>query len=182
MLAYGGLLGLAILWSCLRGDPGLLQPAGHTPVHPFWAALAGTAVGLVVALLSQISVRRFRWAARLELEFARILGPMTGWTIFFLAVASSVAEEAFFRGAMQPSIGIVLASAVFGLLHVGPAPQFLPWTALALVMGFVLGALYLWTDTLMAPILCHGWINAINLRRIALRARADREHPSSPRA
>jgi hypothetical protein len=171
-VAYGVLLAIAILWAWLRGDRPLFElPA---PMEPAWSALIGTAAGLLVALLSQLTVSRFTWARRLEEEFARILGPLTMFEVVLLALLSGVAEEAFFRGAMQPSLGFVLTSLIFGLLHIGPSKTYLPWTVMALAMGFALGAMYIWTGTLIAPILCHFLINTINLRRIALKARRRR--------
>jgi membrane protease YdiL (CAAX protease family) len=167
-LAYGVLFAIAILWAWLRGDRPLFETPD--PMGPGWSALIGTAAGLLVTLLSQLSVSRFTWARRLEDEFARILGPLTMFEVVLLALMSGVAEEAFFRGAMQPTAGFVLTSLIFGLLHVGPSKIYLPWTAMALAMGFALGALYLLTGTLIAPILCHFLINTINLRRISLRA------------
>ena len=167
-VAYGVLLAIAILWAWLRGDRPLFELPN--PMEPAWSALIGTASGLLVAFLSQLTVSRFTWARRLEKEFARILGPMTMFEVVLLALLSSVAEEAFFRGAMQPTLGFILTSLIFGLLHIGPSKTYLPWTAMALTMGFALGAMYLWTGTLIAPILCHFLINCINLRRIALKA------------
>lgn len=167
--AYGVLLAIAILWAWLRGDHPLFEMPD--PLEPCWSALIGTAAGLLVAALSQLSVSRFPWARRLEEEFARILGPLPMFEVVLMALLSSVAEEAFFRGAMQPALGFVLTSLIFGLLHVGPSKTYLPWTAMALAMGFALGALYLWTGTLIAPILCHFLINTINLHRISLKAR-----------
>jgi membrane protease YdiL (CAAX protease family) len=167
-VAYGLLLAIAILWAWLRGDRPIFGLPD--PMEPCWSALIGTAAGLLVAVLSQLSVSRFAWARRLEEEFARILGPLTMFEVALLALLSGVAEEAFFRGAMQPSLGLVITSLIFGLLHVGPSKTYLPWTAMALGMGFALGALYLWTGTLIAPILCHFLINTINLRRISLKA------------
>jgi membrane protease YdiL (CAAX protease family) len=167
-VAYGVLLAIAILWAWLRGDHPLFT--APDPMEPAWSALIGTAAGLLVAFLSQLTVSRFTWARRLEEEFARLLGPMTMFEVVLLALLSSVAEEAFFRGAMQPTLGFILTSLIFGLLHIGPSRTYLPWTAMALIMGFALGAMYLWTGTLIAPILCHFLINTINLRRIALKA------------
>ena len=167
-VAYGVLLAIAILWAWLRGDRPLF--AAPDPMEPGWSALIGTAAGLLVVFLSQLSVSRFSWARRLEEEFARILGPLTMFEVVLLALLSGVAEEAFFRGALQPSAGFILTSLIFGLLHVGPSKTYLPWTAMALIMGFALGAMYIWTGTLIAPILCHFLINTINLRRIALKA------------
>ena len=169
-LAYGVLFAIAILWAWLRGDRPLFE--SPDPMQPGWSALIGTAAGLLTTLLSHLFTSRFTWARRLEEEFARILGPLTMFEVVLLALMSSLAEEAFFRGALQPALGFVLTSLIFGLLHIGPSKTYLPWTAMALTMGFALGALYLLTGTLIAPILCHFLINTINLRRISLRAGA----------
>ncbi|QIN80791.1 CPBP family intramembrane metalloprotease [Rubrobacter marinus] len=62
-----------------------------------------------------------------------------------LAVLSGVGEEALFRGALQPEIGIVASSLLFGALHVGPDRRYLLWTLWAVGAGFLFGALYAWT-------------------------------------
>ena len=43
-------------------------------------------------------------------------------------------------------------------------------------MGFALGGLFILTNSLLAPILCHLLVNAINLRRIVYRARSVEPH------
>lgn len=171
LAAYAGLGIVALVWSMLRNDGTCLwDPRPGATMEPGLAALIGAVSGLLVACLSQLAVTKFTFARRLEEEFASILGPLSVAQVIGVAIFSSVAEEAFFRGAMQPDLGLVLTSLIFGLLHVGPGKVFLPWTVMALGMGFALGGLFIWTGSLLAPILCHGMINTINLRRIALRA------------
>ena len=80
-----------------------------------------------------------------------------------LAAASGLAEEMFFRGALQPRVGLVVASALFGVLHFAPRRELLPWTVFAVVMGFVLGWLFAWSGSLLAPVIAHTVINAVNL-------------------
>lgn len=168
--AYLVLLAIAILWSFLRGGRHPFGAAGSDYLEPFWSASIGATAGLLVALVSRLSLSWFPRVQLLEEEFARILGPLSNTEIVVLAVLSSVAEEAFFRGAMQPTLGYVPTALIFGLLHVGPARIYLLWTVMAVVMGFALGAMFLWTGSLLAPILCHLLINAINLKRISIRA------------
>ena len=60
---------------------------------------------------------------------------------------------------------------MFGAVHVGPDPKtFFPWTIMAVVMGFVLGGMYLYTGNVLAPILAHFTINFLNLSLIAQQA------------
>ena len=83
-----------------------------------------------------------------------------------LAVASGLVEEAFFRGALQPRLGLVVASLVFGLAHFVPKRELLPWSGFAIGMGFLLGGLFIATGNLVAPVVTHVGLNAVNLKRL----------------
>jgi uncharacterized protein len=76
-----------------------------------------------------------------------------------IALLAGLGEEMLFRGVLQESFsrwlplwGAVAAAALlFGILHaVTPA-----YAVLAALVGAYLGALYLWTGNLLAPILAH---------------------------
>lgn len=167
-LVYVVLAALAVVWAALRGNLDLYH-------HPSpWLSLAfpvstGVAVGVGLAIaaatiaLTRVLVRTTRWARGLHGDLREIVGPLTGGQIAVLAAASGLAEELFFRGAMQPALGIVLSSLAFGLVHVGPTRRFLPWTVWATVMGFVFALLYRATGELVAPVVAHVLINYENL-------------------
>jgi uncharacterized protein len=80
-----------------------------------------------------------------------------------VSIFSGVGEETFFRGAVQQEFGLVVAALAFGLVHVGPDRRYLVWTAWAVLVGFVFGALYEVTGGLLAPILAHSAHNAATL-------------------
>jgi membrane protease YdiL (CAAX protease family) len=80
-----------------------------------------------------------------------------------LAIASGVGEEAFFRGVIQPYVGIVMASLIFGLAHLAPRRDLLPWTLFSVLAGFLLGGLFEATGNLIAPVVAHAGINLVNL-------------------
>ena len=82
---------------------------------------------------------------------------------------SGFAEEAFFRGALQPRVGWLAASVLFGLAHFAPSRALLPWTGFAIVAGGILGGLYAATGNLLAPVLAHALVNALNLRWLSRR-------------
>ena len=166
---YGILLAGAFAWVLVdRGTSDLYR---HP--DPLWrptlalgllAGLAlGIALGLLVVALTRRAVRRFRWAVELHSEFRSLLGPATDGDIFLLAAFSALAEECFFRGAMQPTAGLVVSSLVFGGLHLPMSKRFLVWTLEATAMGFVLGLLFWATGQLAAPIAAHFTINYENL-------------------
>ena len=84
----------------------------------------------------------------------------------FALRGTSSRSELFFRGALQPAVGLVPASLIFGLIHIGPERRFWPWTVFAVVVGFILGALYELTGDLAGPIVDHVCINALNMHAI----------------
>ena len=83
--------------------------------------------------------------------------------LVLVSIFSGVGEEAFFRGALQPEIGLVASSLLFGVLHVGPDRRYLVWTLWAVAAGFLFGLLYLWTGGILAPVTAHVMHNAATL-------------------
>jgi membrane protease YdiL (CAAX protease family) len=160
------LLGLGWIGLQRRGIP----PALFLPAAPFWPdPLIGAAAAALLLLLWQ-ATRRWSLARRLEERLRERLGPLTPTEAYGLALLSGVAEEVFFRGAMQPVWGFPAATLLFAILHSGRGREMLVWTASALVAGALLGGLMHWRGTLCAPILCHVLVNAVQLRRLLVGA------------
>ena len=165
---YGALALTAILISAGRADVDIYRISGvSTNLWLLLSPLLGIAFGLLMVLLSRLSVRRYSWARRLHRDFRSLLGPLSNQEILILAVASAIGEELLFRGALQPWIGLWPQAVIFAALHVGPGARFLPWTVSALVIGVGFGYVFEWTGDLGAPIAAHFTINYLNLRYIA---------------
>ncbi|MCS6913206.1 MAG: CPBP family intramembrane metalloprotease [Myxococcota bacterium] len=184
VLFYGALTVVAVMWAALRGQPNILIYGGRAPhrILHFVSSLAiGTAVGLLLVLLTRILQDRYAWARVLHNEFRELLGPLDQREILLLAAASAIGEECFFRGALLPQLasllpglvgvvfGVVGSSALFALLHIGPGARFLPWTLSSLGVGVLLGTLYVGIGDLVAPIAIHFTINLLNLQDIVRR-------------
>lgn len=176
LVAYACMAGVAIGLGAWQGPP---VPWAHP--HPWldldaWPAGAplglSLAIGALVAVATLVSTRilveRTVWARTLRLQFRTVLEGLSGPQLLALGVASGVAEELLFRGAIQPIAGWVLTSIVFGLVHVGPGRTFLAWTIWAMAMGFVLGAIHEGTGRIEGAMLAHVLVNVLNLRMIAL--------------
>jgi membrane protease YdiL (CAAX protease family) len=73
---------------------------------------------------------------------------------------------------VQPAWGWLAATLLFGLLHSGRGRELLLWTASALLAGAALGGLMAWRGNLLAPILCHVAVNAVQLHRLLVRRAA----------
>ena len=141
--------------------------------HPFfktdiktihwWHPVLGLGIGLIVVGLSFLVTKHMGFAQKLEEEFKKHLTPLNLHSIFGMAVSSALGEEFLFRGAIQPQFGLFGTSVLFGLFHFPFKKEFVAWSAMALVMGFVLGGLYEYTGNISASILCHFIINFLNI-------------------
>ena len=162
VICYTTLFLLSLLWGYFQGRtiPWKMDPSSP---HHLSDLLIGIGFGLVVVFLSFISTERFEWGRGLERVFAKALTPLAWWQILTIALASSIGEEFFFRGAMQPVFGLILTSLIFGFIHFPIQRPLIPWTLMALVMGFILGWLFKWRGNLISPITCHFVINFSNL-------------------
>ena len=69
----------------------------------------------------------------------------------FISVFAGFAEELLFRGVIQVKVGIIGASIIFGLLHfITPA-----YCIIATIMGFYLGFLFQYYESILIPIQLH---------------------------
>jgi uncharacterized protein len=169
---YGALVLVAVAWNALRGRE--MQLLGQAPLlgllYGLLAAALTVSLGLLVYRLVPVMRRIAEEIAPHVVDGARTRD------LLMLSVLSGIGEEALFRGAVQPEFGLVAASVVFGLVHVGPDRRYLVWTFWAMLAGFLFGWLYLATGALLAPVVAHATHNAVTLL-LWKRSRQDRGKP-----
>ncbi len=165
-LFYGVLALAALAWNAWAGTPWAFIDSAAQAAGVRWGrdAAIGLGAAATTIALSHWATHQTAWGETLARELARVIGRLGWGAAIWLGIVSGFAEEAFFRGALQPRVGWFAASLIFGLVHVPPNRSLLPWTGFAIVAGGMLGALYLWTGNLLAPFLAHAGINAVNLR------------------
>lgn len=174
---YGTLLAVAVAWRWgLHGESILYasEAAAREGLHPARDLALGAALAGVAVLGSLLAERYTAWARRVADELAPLVGPLSPAACLVLAAASGVGEEAFFRGALQPRVGLVAASLLFGLAHVPVTRALRAWMLEALAMGFALGWLFEATGALLAPLAAHVLVNALGLLTLRRRARSPR--------
>ncbi|MBP9706315.1 MAG: CPBP family intramembrane metalloprotease [Oligoflexales bacterium] len=118
-------------------------------------------VALAVAFLILLSQAFQLWSKSYRVTvqyFSRVFGSMNLLTLLYLAILSSVAEEMLFRGVLQPYLGVILTSLIFGLMHMGPGGLGI-WSLWALIAGLVLGLLFDAHQNLIPVIIIHFIVN-----------------------
>ena len=173
LLFYGAMAVAAVVWRVGFYHEPIWRSGGETTVPWLWALGAGVAAGLGVVGLSGVLTRFTSWGEALSREMAGMLRGLTLADAVLLAVASGLAEEMFFRGALQPRVGLWVAGLLFGGVHLVPRAVFLPWTVFAVLSGWLLGWLFEATGSLLAPVVAHTVVNGINLPRLAIEARRE---------
>ncbi len=137
--------------------------SGPYPVRLGLSLALGLGLAFLVVAATPVLVQRTAWARALHSELREIISPLSPTEITLLALASGLGEELFFRGALQPVLGLLATSLIFGALHLGPKKVFLAWTFWAFVMGLLLGSIFELTGVLWGPVVAHVGINQRNM-------------------
>ncbi|MCX7740915.1 CPBP family intramembrane glutamic endopeptidase [Meiothermus sp.] len=165
LLLQAGLLGIGALWMALAGYPVLQQPNplrdGLAFLLLFYGLLA------LERLFSLAFPKSFRATEALHAQLGLVMRAqgVSHHQALVLALASGLAEEIFFRGALQNALfggwwGVVLQALVFAALH--PIPDRRAWVYPLFIFcgGVMFGASYLLTGSLVPGILAHYLHNA----------------------
>lgn len=176
LLFYGALGSVALLWRMSTPGESILYPAGRfeAAFGSFEALFAGLLVGGGALGVSEWLTRSSSLGEALADTLGESLLGLGRADALLLALASGIGEELFFRGALQPAVGLVWASLAFGACHFLPRRDLVLWSLYAVVTGFAFGWLFESTGHLLAPIAAHVLVNAVNLPRLAERAASRR--------
>ncbi len=131
------------------------------------AVAIGLGMAAAVVGFSCFVSPRFAWGRALARGLRELLGSVRPGDAFWLALFSSVGEELFFRGALQPWVGWLPASVAFGLVHFGPRRDLLAWPVLAMSVGLLFGAAVESTGSILPALVAHFAVNWIELSRLA---------------
>lgn len=153
------LLALAVN-SLVIGKP-LTYPVLASPQALGLALIAAAGLMTLVCLLVRYELpfmRRIRGKLGL---FKALLLEMSHAEKIYISVLAGFSEELFFRGCLQPLVGIAAASIIFGALHALTFSYFL----LATTIGVYLGVLLQYSGNLFVPMAVHALYDvfALNL-------------------
>jgi len=172
---------LSVGWITWRHSWSEVQNRIWSP-HAIDELIIGALCGVAIVLACHLARLTIGLFEGLVTSFARALGPIGAGTALTLAAVSSIGEELLFRATLQPGLGLVLTSVLFGVLHVPFERNLWLWPLFAAGTGLLLGWLYQRHGCVLAPTMAHFVVNAIHLeiiRRRAKRIHGLRLHPAS---
>ena len=161
-----GYLAITDQWDLVPVSKPTLRTAGIVPVVA--VGLYALQIGLLL-LLRELGLQTGQNPATMA------AGDPVAYYLAMVAVSILVvgpAEELLFRGVIQGGLrrsfgaapAILIASVLFGLLHVGvdgTLTEQLAYMGVTVLLGALLGVLYERTDNIVIPALAHGLYNAI---------------------
>jgi membrane protease YdiL (CAAX protease family) len=163
---YGAMMAVALVWRVgFYGESILYASASDEAagLHLVRDSLIGLTAGAAVVLASRIMTRATDWGEAMARALGESLGRVSIPDALLLAAASGLGEELFFRGALQPRVGLMVATLLFGCVHFVPRRELLPWTGFAIAAGALFGVTFEWTGNIVAPVVAHTVVNAVNL-------------------
>lgn len=119
------------------------------------AAWAGVGFADGLSAIAHRLVAGHAFLAHILSTLADIFASLRWPGVIGAGLLAGVGEELFFRGTLQPWIGLPATVLLFTLAHIGSRPllRLALWTALE---GIWFGLLYTYTGNLLYPMLVHG--------------------------
>jgi membrane protease YdiL (CAAX protease family) len=181
-VGHGVLLGTLVVW-CVAGFAGVPQvPArrqaavwvrqlGLVAARPgveisiglgtgviAWAAVLGTML-LLTAILVALGASELL-PPRMPAMVA-MLGALPLWLRLAVSLSAGVAEEIFFRGFLQPRMGVLASTALFVAAHLGYQQ---PWMLIGVtLLSLFFAALASWRQSVWAAVTAHAVFDAVQL-------------------
>lgn len=142
---------------------------GFPPGYQLLIGVAFAAVYWTASRLGSRLIAKRKAAQHIAESYSRL--DLSGWNPLWIAIAAGVGEELFFRGALQPILGIWVASVLFALVHI----RAYRWNQLSkrvllqcisvFAIGVSLGLVAMYVG-LLAAITVHAAMDAVGLYAI----------------
>jgi len=158
------------LWSFMEG------------VEKLWIqVLIGVVFGIITAKAGW-QIVELPLLQKTKAFFTNIIRPLelTTLEIIFISICAGVGEELFFRGVLQPVLGIWVTAILFVLLHGYLNPFNIPMTYYGIYMVVVIGVMGLFTENfgIVTAMIAHTVIDYILLVELS-RAEAPAPPPNN---
>lgn len=119
----------------------------------------------VLYLISKYFESNFKQIALIKNILSAPLSTLSKNKSIVLCIASSIAEELFFRVTLVPITGFILAAIIYTIIHIPPSGLFSIWSLEVFLTGMVLGFIYENSGSLLAVVFPHLLLNIVSMYR-----------------
>ena len=163
VVVYGAMGSAGLFWLWLRDRFDVLAERAIGQHGPFAAAGVGLCAGLIGAVALWALARRYRGIREIAAVGQRMFSRAgEGVSIAFVLI-SAVAEELFFRLAVQDAFGLIGSVAVYMLVNSSVGG--IRWLGFTFVHALVLGTIVDQGFGLLGSTSAHAIVNYLTLRR-----------------
>ena len=159
------ILAVSIIWMLIFPNDSIIKYFNID----IWVVLIGIGTGCALAFLGDAfyhfakKTKKFYEAVELfEQNLSPVIKHLEFVDIILMSSISGFCEEVFFRGLLFKKVGIIISSVAFGLLHL-PKPKFWIYAVWACGSGAILALLFLWTNSILTPVIAHVTNNLIGM-------------------
>lgn len=163
-LVYGAMGAAALLWLSARDRLGALSEQAVGEHGPLAASAVGLGVGLIGAWILSQATKRFESLKDVASAAHRLFARASDGVAIAFVLISAIAEELFFRLAVQDLFGLFGSVAVYVLLNSSVGG--LRWLAFTFLHAMVLGLIVHLGFGLLGSTTAHAVINYLSLRRV----------------
>lgn len=164
VVIYGAMATAALAWLWMRDRMEVL-PVQAVGEHGHWAASAvGLGVGLLGAWILNGATRRFSGLREVASQAQRLFARAGEGVGITFVLVSAIAEELFFRLAVQDAFGLLGSVAIYVLLNSSVGG--LRWLVFTFAHALVLGLIVHFGFGLLGSTTAHAILNYLSLRRI----------------
>ena len=161
---YGLMAAGALFWLWSRDRLDALPAKAIGDYGPLAASGVGLAVGVVAAWILNRSLKRFAGLKEIASEAQRLFARAGDGTAITFVLISAIAEELFFRLAVQDLFGLFGAVAVYVLLNSSVGGW--RWVVFTFFHSLVLGLIVHLGFGLLGSTTAHAILNYLSLRRV----------------
>tara|TARA_R110002094_G_scaffold75337_7_gene82717 strand:- start:2787 stop:3368 length:582 start_codon:yes stop_codon:yes gene_type:complete len=163
-IVYGAMGTAALLWLWARDRSDALAEQAIGDYGPLASSGVGLGVGLIGAWLMSQAIKRFASLKDVASAAHRLFARASDGVAIAFVLISAIAEELFFRLAVQDLFGLFGAVAVYVLVNSSVGG--LRWLAFTFAHAMVLGLIVHFGFGLLGSTTAHAVLNYLSLRRI----------------
>lgn len=154
------LIGLLL---CMNWQGNLQQIFSLDPTTLLYALSLTLTTAVLIMALTYVFNLQFETFRPHRKNLANSLGPLNLPSCLYLAGFSALIEEILFRGALQPSLGILLTSILASFFHLSQGGVFNSWSFYAMACHTLFGMIFHYTGSLYYSILLNCSVSALFL-------------------